>query len=324
YLGGEAVAEAAVDLLLGKVNPCGKLAETWPLRVEDTPCYEQFGYRAPLVQDVEYRESIYVGYRYYETFRVPVRYEFGYGLSYTTFLYENLRVIREKGKWVASCSVSNRGKMAGKETVQLYVKNSQGDMIRPAIELRGFQKIFLEPGETKEISFTLTERDFSVFDTEQNAFVCVEGEYDICMGASVRDIRLGETIRVEGQIPMRGQKEKLPSYFPGSGEPFAPTREDFVALYGRELSHFTNPQRGSFTMKNSLRQLAQVSTEGKVALWIAERVGRLMTLGKPKNDPEVMMMIEGICDGNMDSVVNQSNGLVKYRWMKQLIEKANR
>ena len=324
YLGGEAVAEAAVELLLGKANPCGKLAETWPLHVEDTPCFRQFANEAPRSQDVEYRESVYVGYRYYETFHVPVRYEFGYGLSYTTFTYDNLQVMPEEGRYKVTCRITNSGDIAGKETVQLYVRNPQGQVIRPVMELRAFQKVLLAPGETKEIAFTLTERDFSIFDVEKDAFVCVGGTYDICLGASVRDIRLQETVEIQGQRLLAGQRVKFPSYFPEEGESFLPTRKDFTALYGRELSDFTEVKKGTLTMKNSLRQLARVSTGGKVLLMFAKAGGRLLNLGKPKNDPEVMMMIEGICDGNMDSVVNQSHGLVKHDWIKRMIEKANR
>lgn len=323
YLGGEAVAEAAVDLLLGKANPCGKLAETWPFHVEDVPCYHQFGYNAPRVQDVEYRESIYVGYRYYETFDVPVRYEFGYGLSYTTFVYDNLKVEKTGNTFKATCQISNAGKVPGKEVVQLYVRNPRENMIRATKELRGFSKVYLEPGETKEVTFLLDERAFSIFDVKQNAFVCVAGEYDICVGASVRDIRLQEGVSLQGQRTLENQREQLPSYFP-ENKAFSPSQKDFVKLYGSPLSNFTDINRGELSMKCSLRQLAQVSTRGKMLFWLAKRVGRLMNFGKPKDDPEVMMMLEGICDGNMDSVVNQSGGIIKYSWIKKMVEKANR
>lgn len=325
YLGGEAVAEAAVELLLGKANPCGKLAETWPLCLEDTPCYEQFARRAPRLQDVEYRESIYVGYRYYETFDVPVRYEFGYGLSYTSFDYRDLQIIKgDDGCYGVSCKVSNTGSLFGKEVVQLYLMNPQTDLMRAGKELRGFQKVALAPGETTEVRFALTERDFSVFDIPRNAFVCVAGTYQVCVGASVKDIRLQAPIAIPGQTMPGNQRKTLPSYFPGRAERFAPTREDFGKLYGRPFSDYTDTKKGEFSMKNSLRQLAEVSMEAKILFSLAKGVGHLFMFGKPKDDPEVMMMIEGICDGNLDSVVNQSGGILKYRWMKRLIEKANR
>lgn len=325
YLGGEAAAEAAVELLLGMENPCGKLAETWPLCAEDTPCYENFGRRAPQIDDVEYRESIYVGYRYYDTFHVPVRFPFGYGLSYTTFTYDNLEVAAgEKNQFDISCDITNQGTRAGKEIVQLYVKNPGGNFLRAAHELRGFCKLALAPGESKRVHFHLDEQAFQVFDVETKRFQCVSGSYEICIGASLADFRLYDIVEVQGIDYKLDQREDLPDYFPKAGQSFAPSRESFVKLFGQTLSHFTTPKPGEYSMKNSIRQLQHTSWQAKGLFILAHVLLRLLTLGRSWKDPEIMMMVEGICDGNIDSVINQSGGLLSYRKVFQIVEKANR
>ena len=157
YLGGEAVGEACGELLTGRANPSGKLAESWPYRVEDTPCH---GFFATGSDDIEYRESIYVGYRYYDSFGIPVRFPFGFGLSYTRFAYENLRLSGETyegGKLRVSLDVTNIGTVAGAEIVEMYVENPPADFLRAKRELKGFQKVTLAPGETKCVSLELDE-----------------------------------------------------------------------------------------------------------------------------------------------------------------------
>ena len=154
-LPGEAGGEAIVNLLYGKVNPCGKLAETWPMKYEDCICSTYYG---EPYKDAQYRESVYVGYRYYETAGVKVRYPFGYGLSYTKFVYRDLQIEGNK----VSCIVENVGDITGKEIVQLYIEPIKSSIYRPVCELKGFEKVELAPGESKKVTFVLNERSFAV------------------------------------------------------------------------------------------------------------------------------------------------------------------
>lgn len=201
YLGGQAVGGAAVNVLFGKVNPCGKLAETFPLRVQDNPSYLNFPGEK---NRVEYREGIFVGYRYYDKREMNVLFPFGHGLSYTTFSYGNLRVsakkIKDTDTLIVSADIKNTGKVAGKEAVQLYVRNPQGTANRPVRELRGFTKVFLKPGQTKTVTFELEKRAFSYFNTEIHDWYAESGIYGIEVAASSRDIRLEETVAVESTV----------------------------------------------------------------------------------------------------------------------------
>ena len=200
YLGGEAVGEAQVDLLYGSANPCGKLAETFPLRLQDSPSYLNF----PGEGDrVEYREGVFVGYRWYDSVDREVLFPFGHGLSYTSFEYSDLHVDRKEISGdepvTVTLKVKNTGKRSGRETVQIYVQRPDGKgPVRPDKELRGFAKVFLAPGEEKEISASLTKRAFACYSTEAADWVVPAGEYGILAGASSRDIRLaGKVVRTD-------------------------------------------------------------------------------------------------------------------------------
>ncbi len=201
YLGGQAVGGATVNVLFGKVNPSGKLAETFPLRLQDNPSYLNFPGEK---NRVEYREGIFVGYRYYDKREMEVLFPFGHGLSYTDFAYSNLHVsadtIRDTDTLTVSVDVKNTGKTAGKEVVQLYVRNPKGTAIRPVRELREFAKVFLKPGQTKTVTFELGKRAFSYFNTEIHDWYAESGAYGIEIGASSRDIRLTRTVTVESTV----------------------------------------------------------------------------------------------------------------------------
>lgn len=199
YLGGEAVGEAECRILFGDVNPSGKLAESFPLKLEDNPSYLYYGGEE---DSVEYREGIFVGYRYYDKKKMDVLFPFGYGLSYTTFAYSNLMLdktsMTDKDILTVSVDVSNTGSVEGKEIVQLYIKDEESIAIRPDKELRGFEKIELAPGETKTVTFELGERDFAYFNMQISDFYVESGDFRICVGSSSRDIRLEDTVYVEG------------------------------------------------------------------------------------------------------------------------------
>ena len=207
YLGGQACGGAVADLLFGEANPCAKLAETFPLRLEDTPCYLDFpgdGGKAT------YSEGIWVGYRYYDKRSMPVCFPFGHGLSYTTFEYSNLTLSTdtlEKGEITVSVDVTNTGKRAGKEIVQFYVHPLAPQVSRPVRELKEFAKVALESGETKTVTVTLTPRDFAYWETGIHGWYAEPGEYLVEAAASSRDIRLEKKLTVVNRplpVPVSG------------------------------------------------------------------------------------------------------------------------
>ena len=206
YLGGEGVGEAAIDLLFGRANPSGRLPESFPLRLEDNPSYLNFPGEN---SDVDYREGIFVGYRYYDTKKAAVRFPFGHGLSYTTFRYSNLRVDRQEisdsDTLTVQVDVTNIGKRAGKEVVQLYIRDKTGSAFRPDKELKGFCKLMLKPGETKTASFHLGKRAFAWYNTKLPGWFCGSGIYEILIGRSSRSIELSCEIRMNSsdRVPLR-------------------------------------------------------------------------------------------------------------------------
>lgn len=204
YLGGEGAGKAIVQLLYGEVNPSGKLAETFPLKLEDNPSYlYYFG-----EEDVtEYREGVFVGYRYYDKKDMEVAYPFGHGLSYTQFEYSDILCKKNKmmdsEKLNVSIKIKNTGERAGKEVVQLYVGDHQTDKIRPIRELKGFEKITLEPGEEKTVNFTLDKRSFAYYDTDISDWHVKTGRFTIYIGASSRDIREQADVTVISSAPIK-------------------------------------------------------------------------------------------------------------------------
>ena len=203
YLGGQNVGSATIDVLFGNVNPSGKLAETFPLRLEDNPSYLfYFGEK----DTVEYREGIFVGYRYYDKKKLDVLFPFGHGLSYTTFDYSNLKTsadtIKDTDVLRVEVDVTNTGDVAGKEVVQLYVGDKVSSVIRPVKELKGFEKVALNPGETKTVSFNLGKRAFAYYNTEIKDWHVETGEFDILIGKSSRDIICKKTIIVESTVAL--------------------------------------------------------------------------------------------------------------------------
>ena len=198
YLGGQAVGQAEVDVLFGKANPCGKLAETIPYKLADNPSYLNFPGDG---QTVAYKEGVFVGYRYYDTKEMPVRYPFGYGLSYTTFEYSDLQLSADKIKDTdtlkVTLKVKNTGDRAGKEIVQLYVADKTGAACRPVKELKNFVKVELQPQEEKIVEMELDKRSFAWYNTQIHDWYAASGEYEILAAASSRDIRIKKTVYVE-------------------------------------------------------------------------------------------------------------------------------
>lgn len=199
YLGGQAVGEAQAKILFGEVNPSAKLAETFPKKLEDNPSYLYFRGEG---DRTEYREGVFVGYRYYEKKKMDVLFPFGHGLSYTTFAYSNLcldkKQMKDTEELTVSVDITNTGTMAGKEVVQIYVKAPETDVIRPVKELREFAKVSLEPGEAKTVTFTLGKRAFAYWDVLSHSWWVDSGDYTICAAASSADVRVEEVVTVIG------------------------------------------------------------------------------------------------------------------------------
>lgn len=197
YTAGQGVAEAMCSLLFGEVNPCGKLSETYPLALEHTPCSLSF----PQKERAVYGEGIFVGYRYYEKKQLPVAYPFGFGLSYTTWDYSHLRLNKEKmtdaEELTVQVDITNTGSVPGKEILQLYVRDPQCSIPRPVKELKGFQKVFCQPSETKTVEFTLNKRSFAYYNVEISDWYAESGIYEILIGAASNDIRLRGEVNVE-------------------------------------------------------------------------------------------------------------------------------
>lgn len=198
YLGGQAVGGAIADLLYGEVNPSGKLAETFPAKLSDNPSYLNF----PGEGDrVDYREGIFVGYRYYDKKELEPLFPFGYGLSYTTFEYADLKVDRteltDQDEVNVHVRITNTGDIAGKEIVQLYVNDIESTVIRPVKELKAFAKVALDPGESKVVSFTLSKRSFAYYNVDMKDWHVETGEFEIQVGSSSRDIHVHTRVNVE-------------------------------------------------------------------------------------------------------------------------------
>ena len=194
-LPGQSGGRACAKLLYGEADPAGRLAETWPLTYEDVPFGSAFSKTAIEV----YKESVFVGYRYYLTAEKAVRYPFGYGLSYTDFVWSDMRVSREENRIRVTCTVCNTGERAGSEVLQLYVKAPRGGLFKPERELRAFAKIYLKPGESREVTLLLKEADLRYFDPEVKDWVLEGGDYELMLCSDCQTVRLQETIRLEGK-----------------------------------------------------------------------------------------------------------------------------
>ena len=226
-LGGQAGAGTVADALTGKVNPCGKLAETWPLAYADVPSAADFATRR---KTVEYREGLYIGYRYFTTAEKAVRFPFGYGMSYTTFAYSDMAA-DEQG---VSLTVTNTGSVAGTEIVQLYVAKKNSELFRPAKELKGFARVTLAPGEKQRITIMLDDKAFRFWNVKANRWEIEGGEYELLVGASVEDIRLCEKISVHGTATVHPYEDRdLDCYY--KGDVLHVSDADFEKLLGHPI-----------------------------------------------------------------------------------------
>ena len=227
YLGGQAGASAMLNVLTGKVCPSGKLNETYPLHYEDTPAYEYYPSKE---RSSEYREGLYVGYRYYTTVGKKVRFPFGFGLSYTTFTYRDLAVDQDG----VTFKIKNTGDVTGTEIAQLYVGKESDSVFRPLRELKGFARVELAPGEEKEIRILFDDKTFRFYDTRTDSWEVETGTYQIMIGSNAEEMLLAGSLAVNGTVTEGGySREELPEYF--SGEIKNISDDTFRRLYGREI-----------------------------------------------------------------------------------------
>lgn len=247
YLGGQAGARAILNVLCGKVNPSGKLAETYPFTYEDVPSADSFPGKET---SVEYRESIYIGYRYYTTNKIPVRFPFGYGLSYTTFEYSDLQVTRDH----VIFRIQNTGKTAGAEVAQLYVSAKSKAIFRSALELKGFAKVFLKPGESKEIMIPMDDKAFRYFNVVTNGWEIESGIYRIQIGADSEHICLEQELQIEGNAAsLPYDSAKLPSYFGGQVKQVGV--EEFRNLLGHDVPNANWDRKKPLCYNDTLSQM---------------------------------------------------------------------
>jgi beta-glucosidase len=268
YLGGEAGPSAMLRVITGEVNPSGRLSETYPLRYEDTPAYRYFPGAERCSQ---YREGIYVGYRYYDTGKVKVQYPFGYGLSYTTFSYKNLEVLENEVRF----TLTNTGRADGKEVVQLYVGGPKGRIFRPEKELKGFKKVFLKAGESKVISIPFDDKTFRYWNRLTNRFEVEGGVYSIFIGANVADIRLLQTVTREGTTEDWPYKaETLKSYY--TGRITQVPEKEFETLLGHPVPE--GKWSGDLSINDALCQMYYAKSP------LARLVWRILTGLKNKSE----------------------------------------
>ena len=278
YLGGEAGAGAMAELLYGDANPSGKLAESYPLALSDTPAYP---YRKLRGNCAEYRESIYVGYRYYDKAKVPLRYPFGFGLSYTRFAYEDLR-LSEAG---VRFRLRNTGSRAGAEIAELYIGAAESETFRPEKELKGFAKVFLKAGEEKEVFIPFDDKSFRVFDSVENRFLEESGRYWILIGASAADIRLnGELVRAGEKLGRLDEKKRLPHYFSGAAQQIG--RAEFERLLGRKLER--HPIAGELLRGDALHELRR--SRGLLARLLYRQLRRALNRSAARREPDLNLI----------------------------------
>ena len=227
YLGGQAGASAMLNVLTGKVCPSGRLNETYPLHYEDTPAYRYYPSKE---RSSEYREALYVGYRYYTTVGKKVRFPFGFGLSYTSFSYKDLKV-GEKG---VTFTVKNEGKVRGTEVPQLYVGRTSDTVFRPVRELKGFDRVTMDPKEEKEVTIPFDDKTFRFYDTRTDSWEIESGEYQIMVGCNAEEMLLEGSLSVEGTVKSgKYSKEEMPEYFTGHIEQVEDS--EFQKLYEKEI-----------------------------------------------------------------------------------------
>ena len=317
YLCGQAGAGAVLKVILGDVNPSGKLSESYPVKYEDCSSAPYFPAKE---RSVEYREGLYVGYRYYETANVPVTFPFGFGLSYTTFAYSDVKATDKE----VSFTLTNTGKRDGAEIAQLYVHAKNPSVYRPAKELKGFKKVFLKAGESKQVVIPLDDKAFRYWNDKTGKFEIDGGEYELLIAASVQDVKLTATVQVAGtNAPACEDKAKLPDYF--SGNIKAIPDDEFEALLGHEIPD--GKWSGTIQANDAIAQLYYAKSLKARLGW--KVLDGMLKKSIAKGEPDLNvtfiynmpiraigkmaggMMSQKMCDGILDIVNGHAIGFFK-------------
>ena len=303
YLGGQAGAGAMADALLGKVNPSGKLNETWPLQLEDTPACAYFPSKE---RTAEYREGLYIGYRYYDTANIPVRYPFGHGLSYTTFLYSDIHAEKDR----VTFTIANAGAWDGAEVAQVYVSCKDGNVFRPQKELKGFAKLFLKAGESRTVSVSLDDKAFRYFNVKTNRWEVESGIYTISVASDAAHVRLSANIRVEG-TNAPAPYGALPGY--ESGRITRISEEEYRDLLGHPIpdGHWG----GELTRNDAICQLYYAKTGA------ARLVYKILTHMKEKSEAKGIPDLNILFVYNMPfrALAKMSGGLMSDRMVDDVV-----
>ena len=274
FLTGQASGSAACDVLFGDVNPSGKLSETYPYALEDNSSYKYFPGTSV---SVEYREGVYVGYRYYDSAKKDVRFPFGFGLSYTTFEYSDLKLsadsIKDSDTLTVSFKIKNTGAVDGAEAAQLYVSDVESTIYRPVKELKGFKKVFLKAGEEKEVSIDLDKRAFAFYNVDAHDWQVETGEFKILVGASSRDIRLEASVNVEStsSYAIPNYSTLAPAYY--TADVNNVTDEQFRTVLGHEIPPTERDKSKPLTILNTIEDAADGKWGGRLNRMLKKMLG---------------------------------------------------
>ena len=321
YLPGQAGGEAAYDLIFGKTNPSGKLAETFPIANEDALVASYF----PMgPKTVEYRESIYVGYRYFDKAKKAVKYPFGHGLSYVDFEYSDLKLskktVKEGEEFTLSFKVKNLGEVSGAEVAQVYVVNPESKIYKAEKELKGFKKIFLNAKEEQTVEITLDERAFSFYNVLINDWHAESGKYGILVGSSSKDIRLEAEVTVKTakpDAPVPDYSEAAPCYY-NMENTTAVSDEEFTAVLGREIPDNSEFTKGNLTINSSVSQVA-VSPFGKGLYKVLTNGAKIVALTAENPD----MITESIKDMPLRSFSGFTGGILSPTTVEGILDLCN-
>ena len=319
-LAGQNSGGATVDVLYGKVNPCGKLAETYPLKISHVPASAYFpGER----YNVEYREGLYVGYRYFESVDAPVLFPFGYGLSYTTFSYRDIAVdktdFNADDKVKVSVTVDNTGDRAGKEIVQLYVLHKGKAVYMPKVQLRAFDKVEIGAKSCATVTFILDKRAFAFYDVNEKDWVVESGEYEIAVGGNVRELKCRITVNIKGTDSDKIKYSAKGWYLsPDVKKPVSD--EDFKSLFedGKTTSIEHECKKGSFTSDDSIEDMSKTSGLARFMLRIAKPLIR-MSMNADKYDPNYLMIYEVMKTSPLRSLAFSSQGMFNMKMVDGVV-----
>lgn len=309
YLGGQAGAGAMLDVLCGRYNPSGKLSETYPLRYEDTPAFRYF---PSTERNAEYREGMFVGYRYYDTAKVQVQYPFGFGLSYTKFTYSDLTVDKDG----AAFTLTNTGDVDGAEIAQMYVEAPKGQIYRPQKELKGFAKVFLKAGESKRVHILFDDKTFRYWNVKTNAWEIEGGEYQILIAANASDIRLQGTISQKSTTEvMPYEAEKMTAYYNGKIQEVSDT--EFSALLGHPIPE--GSWSGQLTRNDAICQLYYAKSG------LARLIYRILTAIKKKSEAKGKPDLNILFIYNMPfrGIAKMTHGAVSMEMADGMVEVVN-